>query len=241
MQTLLLLFQMGLVLLLLTQWTCGALWPLRTFIVRDMTLQTKTSLIETLTTTSVCRCKMRCLATVKCVSFSAEKVADQNFLCRLSANTPRGNKPISQQDAVYGFKLAKLSSYFDVTEEADGLIYFSPFNITQNDIPSARSFCKKFPGFRLAILRTDQQIQIGMKFSTWVSSWALRIDLNKTVSQLSWGDSTYYDYQLQNRIKAWGNSDDVSFSVNHDGIRVIDAHNTDQIILCQGNDKDEAW
>ncbi|XP_069163400.1 uncharacterized protein [Procambarus clarkii] len=241
MRVLLLVFPVGLVLLLVTQWTCGDLWPLRTFIVRNMTFPSNTPFIETLTTTSVCRCKMRCLTSVKCEAFTAVPVAGQTFQCSLSTEGPGTKTPVpSLQGAVYGYKLAKLESSFVVTEEADGLVYFSPSDITVNDIPPARSYCKKFPGFRLGIMKTESQLNIGNKLSTSIGH-SFRIDLQKIGSTLNWGDGTLFNLSLSRYIKYLGGSNDDTFRIMKDGIYVVQQDDINKWVLCQGNDKDEAW
>ncbi|XP_045612258.2 uncharacterized protein [Procambarus clarkii] len=237
MRTLLLVvFPVGLVLLLVTQRASGALWPLRTFIVRDMTFPQGTAITNTTNTTSVCGCKMRCLALPNCAAFAAQTLDAETFLCRLTNQSPQEASPTSQPGVVYGYKLAQLKN--TVTEDNDGTVYFGTCQ-QNDDFNSAKTYCKSIPGFRLAILRNQQQINFAKTIS---SEKYLRIDLQKSqTGTFVWGDQTMLTLTANVRTYQDGSTgpNGAHYSISVYGIYV--SWYTGNCYLCQGNDADNAW
>ncbi|KAK8746491.1 hypothetical protein OTU49_017042 [Cherax quadricarinatus] len=135
-------------------------------------------------------CKTRCFATDTCKAWTVKREAG-TWYCLLAKQGPSLTTTLATHaDSVYGFMEDSLTGLIDAVQETDGCHYFVPNLILSYQ--DAKVYCKKIPGFQLAMLKTTMQIDIGKKLGGQANIFGVFVDLLTTSQGYTWGDGTPY-------------------------------------------------
>nr|XP_045601964.1 uncharacterized protein LOC123760365 [Procambarus clarkii] len=141
-----------------------------------------------------CECKALCLINQTCLAWTAEMRAEA-WSCLHATKGPLLTPSLTNNSAaVYGFTEDTLTGVINVVQKEDQLHYFVP-NMRVTTTQAGRGNCSKIPGFRLAMLKTEQQQSIGKALAAQAGS-ALRMDIVVIANKTYWGDGTPYSGQV---------------------------------------------
>ncbi|CAL4136906.1 unnamed protein product [Meganyctiphanes norvegica] len=143
-------------------------------------------------TMNKCSCKWMCFTSGRCASWSVSPEPSGNphlWECRLSTLGPL-NLTLSTdtQGTYYFFKDTVPAKY---KARKDDLLYLEPdFKL---DWTSAKAWCEKLPGHRLAIFKTRTQGNLLIHIQKALNVGRLTFDLQQVSNGKAWGDGTPYD------------------------------------------------
>ncbi|XP_050738472.1 uncharacterized protein LOC127009421 [Eriocheir sinensis] len=138
---------------------------------------------------SICSCNMACKSNVRCKAASCDSGGDGKLACYLADKGPTETTLIEAAGSHYIYRIDSLPAMHLGVKE-DGLLYIigdSRLNFTDS-----RGWCKRIPGYRLAIFKNPIQYSMAMKMvkDTGKELW---VDLELVGSDKVWGDGITYE------------------------------------------------
>nr|XP_053629115.1 uncharacterized protein LOC128686308 [Cherax quadricarinatus] len=136
-------------------------WPF--FTAPELTFESGEA-FNTLTVDYPCTCKSVCLAMDECLAWTAVQNGSKWECLHTQVGPSPSFNLTKDSSSVYGYFEDSLLGIRDAVQAEDDYHYFIPNTTLMFN--EAKDYCESIPGFRLAIFRTEQQMNFSLALAS---------------------------------------------------------------------------